>query len=155
MQLHFSLQSVLNYRHTRVEALEVELGQLQGEREKTLAFLESLRNRRRGLLDDMRLQQSGELDFLMLNQLKTNLKDAEARILKTQALLHEIEKAVVAKRAEMVAAKQEEEALVVLKNKEIERYQSELNRKENRLQDDIYIAQAFHHHQAGSSQANH
>lgn len=155
MAPRFSLQPVLDYRHTRVEALEVELGQLQGEREKTLEFMESLRNRRRGLLDDMRLQQSGELDFLMLNQMKTNLKSTEVRILKTQALLREIDKAITAKRAEMVAAKQEEEALVVLKNKEVERYQAELNRREIRQQDDIYIAQAFHHHQADSSQANH
>lgn len=155
MPPRFSLQPVLDYRHTRVEALEVELGQLQGEREKTLAFLESLRGRRRSLLDDMRSQQSGEIDFMMLNQMKTNLKAAEGKILKTQALLREIEKAITAKRAETVVAKQEEEALVVLKDKENERFQSELKRKENRLQDDIYIAQAFHHSRSDSGRANH
>ena len=83
---------------------------------------------------------------MLKNQLKTNLKGTEGRILKTQALLREIDKAISAKRADMVAAKQDEEALVVLKSKENERFVAEMNRRENRMQDDILSPRPFTTH---------
>jgi flagellar biosynthesis chaperone FliJ len=54
----------------------------------------------------------------------------------------ELARQVQAKQQELVAARQEEEVLVILKDKEVERYQAEQAQQENRLQDDIYIAQA-------------
>ena len=145
MAPRFSLQPVLDYRHTRVETLEVELGQLIQEREKALNFLESLRGRRRSHLDDLRKEQSGEINLSTLNQLKANLKATEERILKAQHLLREIDKAVSAKRQETISAKQDEEALNILRNKEVERFQIEQKSSEDRQQDDIYITQAFQH----------
>jgi flagellar biosynthesis chaperone FliJ len=67
----------------------------------------------------------------------------ESNIQEYQSLLAELESRLTAKKKEVVGARQNEEMLVILKNKEIERYQSQLSYQENHLQDDAYIAQAY------------
>jgi flagellar biosynthesis chaperone FliJ len=54
------------------------------------------------------------------------------------------------KRAELVAAKQSEETLEILKRKRHEVYLAEQLQIESRAQDDIYIAQAFRNQQQGA-----
>jgi flagellar export protein FliJ len=139
----FSLQPILDYRHNRVEVLEIELGQLLGFRQQTLASLEILFSHRSNLFEQLCRKQTGVIDFQAVNQIRTNLKMIERGIQEQQNLLVELESRLAAKQSEVVGAKQNEEMLVILKNKENERYQSELNYQENRLQDDAYIAQAY------------
>jgi flagellar export protein FliJ len=143
MRPHFSLQPVLDYRHTRVEALEVELGQLLSLLEQNTALHEVLRSERANLLESLYPLQTGDLDFALLNQMRVHIKLVEKKIEQQQHILHELERLCAEKRREMVQAKQEEEALITLRRKENERYQSELVRQEGRQQDDIYISQAF------------
>jgi flagellar export protein FliJ len=148
MALKFSLQSVLDYRHKRVEGLEVELGQLLSGLRQAQAFLERLHEFRAGLFEqlDRSLRgadsANGEMDLGAIGQMRSNLKLVEARIRQQNDHIRQLQAAVDAKRMEVVAAKQDEETLMTLKNKEIERYNAELLRAENRLVDDIYISQA-------------
>ena len=139
----FTLQPILDYRHNRVEVLEIELGQLLGFRQQTLASLEVLFSNQSNLFEQLSQKQQGVIDFQAVSQIRTNLRMIEKSIQEQQSLLVELERRVEAKQNEVVGAKQNEEMLVILKNKEIERHQSQLNYQENRLQDDAYIAQAY------------
>ena len=144
----FSLQPVLDFRHQHVEALEIELASLLAAQQKGITFLERLFSYQTHQIDELHSQQEGDLNLITINHLRTNLKTVEARIRQQQVFLAELAQQVENKRIEVVGAKQDEETLNTLKNKEMERFHAEQVRQENRLQDDIYIAQA--HRRAAS-----
>ncbi|MBP7690321.1 MAG: flagellar FliJ family protein [Anaerolineales bacterium] len=142
MPLEFALQSVLDYRHSRVEALEIQLGRLLFEQQQALQVREALQAERRQLFETMREKQAGTLDLPALAHLRFNLKHLEQRLARQEALLVELARRIEEGRAQVVAAKQEEEALVILKNKELERYLAEERKHENSQRDDLYIMRA-------------
>ncbi len=139
----FSLQPVLDYRQRRVEALEVELSQLQSEQQLGANFLDKLQDYQENLFKELQRQQNGDLDLTALNYLHANLRTVEDRIHKQQDFLKKLAAQVEEKRMEMINARQDEETLNKLKEKAFARYQEEQAREENRQQDDIYISQAF------------
>ncbi|MGB9640581.1 MAG: flagellar export protein FliJ [Anaerolineales bacterium] len=140
----FSLQPVLDYRETRVEILEIELGRLVQAQQRGLTFLEALQSSRDRILSELGKRQTGEIDLYLITRLHANLETVNERITEQLARLEEIKKQIFQKQQEIVIAKQDAEALVKLKDHEIDRYKKEEQKKENRLQDDIYIARAFH-----------
>lgn len=140
----FSLQPVLDYRHNHVEVLEVELGRLQQAQKRGQTFLEALQDSQGRIYEQLGECQQGDLDLFMLSRLRTSLRFVNERIVEQQQRLLEITEQVDAKRNEVITARQDEQALVTLKTKEIERFQFEQNQKDNRLQDDIYISRAYH-----------
>jgi len=139
----FSLQPVLDYRETRVEILEIELGRLVQSQQRGKTFLEALQSSRNRLLEEMGKQQVGDVDLFMLSRLRSNLQMVNQRIAEQEARLAELARQIGEKQEEIVLAKQDAEALYKLKEHEIERYRKEEAQRENRLQDDIYIARAF------------
>lgn len=140
----FSLQPVLDYRHTRVEMLEVELGRLHQAKLHGEEFLEALHNRRQLIFEELgQKQQQGEMDLLTISQLRGNLKTVGERIVRQKEHLQELSVLIRDKQNEVISAKQDEEALTTLKTHEVERYQVEQAEQEKRLQDDIYISQAY------------
>jgi flagellar export protein FliJ len=148
MPPEFSLQPLLNYRHNRVEAMEIQLARLIVEHRQAYNMRQALQQGRHELLEDMRLEKkkTGPLDLNALTQLTHNLKMLDRRISeqddKVAALQHQIED----QRVQLVEAKQEEESLVILRRKELDRFNAELNRRENAQRDDLYIARAYHQH---------
>jgi flagellar export protein FliJ len=138
----FSLQSVLDYRHSRVEMLEVELGRLLHVQQQAQTFLESLQDGRARILDQLGSSQQGDLDLFLISRLRSSLNTVNERITQQKVRLLELSQQVQVKRNEVVAARQKEETLAILKGKEIERFETEQAQQENRLQDVIYIAQA-------------
>lgn len=147
MPRKFSLQPVLDYRHSLVETMEVELAGLQAEKKRAVELLDKLYAFKEQLFQDLQDQQNGEMDLQAIGHSRSNLKTVEDLIRQQTKTIEELEKRVQAKNAEVIEAKQEEETLVTLKNKEEERFKVEQARKESQLQDDIYIAQA---HRRGS-----
>lgn len=143
MPPRFSLQPVLDFRHSRLEALEVELGRLLAAHQRSRASLETLRAAQNSLFDQLLRQQMGEIDLVKIDQLRANLKVVQQGITERKAELEELARQIRDKRAEVVEAKQDEEILETLKSKEAERYLAEQDHKELRRQDDIYIAQAY------------
>ncbi len=141
----FSLQPVLDYRETRVEILEIELGRLLQAQQRGITFLEALESSRDHILEELGKKQTGEIDLYLITRLHSNLDTVNERIVEQQTRLIEIAQQIKEKQQEIVNAKQDAEALVKLKEHEIERYKKEEQKKENRLQDDIYIARAYHH----------
>lgn len=151
MALEFSLQTVLDYRHSRVEALEIQLGRVLYEQQQAQRLWEALQENQRALFAEIRQKQAGTLDLAAIAQLRFNLKHLEQRLAQQAARLAELARQVDEARARLVAAKQAEEALVVLKNKELERYQAEVHRIENSQRDDLYIMRAHHRRASGSA----
>lgn len=139
----FSLQPVLDYRHKVLESLEIELGGLLQSQKNGAQFLQKLQDHQKQLFEELHHQQDGIIDLQAVTHLRSNLRAVEERIQRQVSFLAKLERDIEQKRAEVVEAKQDEETLATLKSKEIERYKAEQARQENRLQDDIYIAQAF------------
>jgi flagellar export protein FliJ len=145
----FALQNVLDVHHSRVEALEVELGRLLALRLENENLLHSLRNAKNELMVKLEEAQTGEIDLFAISSLRSNILTTDKRI---EAALDEqdrLEQAIRQKQQELVAAKQDEEVLQILKRKGIESYNAEVALKESRTQDDIYIAQAFRQRHEG------
>lgn len=139
----FSLQTVLDVRHSRVESLEIDLGRLQQERLQKENYLQTLYVAQDELYAKLHEKMTGVLDLVELNMLRANINQLGSRIEKTNLSIAQLEQAVELKRQELVDAKKEEESLKVLKNKEIERFQEEEKEKEKRFMDDVYISQGF------------
>jgi flagellar export protein FliJ len=140
----FSLQSVLDYRHSQVEALEIEFGKIVAARQEKETRLENLRSVHEDLCLQLYRSQTGEMDLFLIQHLQarlTQIREAAAQVCRE---IEELKRIQEAKRQEMVAARQSEETLGILKGKEIERFRLEQNAQENRMQDDLYIARGFH-----------
>ena len=143
MSPRFSLQNVLEFRHQKVELLEVELGKLMAARQDAELHLAALQEFHRGLLEQLGLAQSGEIDLVRMNLLRLNIAQVIGYIEKVTLELKQLARDIEAKRAQLVSAKQSEETLEILKRRRFELYAAEELQVESRAQDDIYIAQAF------------
>jgi flagellar export protein FliJ len=139
----FSLQSVLDYRTTIVETLEIELGVLLRDRSQLKETLYLLERKEQHLWQELIQEQIGDLDLIRIDQLQSHLEDLEEHKHQLLARLKTVAAAIHAKREELVAAKQDEEVLEIIKDKEIERFYQQVKKHEQKVQDDIYIAQAY------------
>ena len=139
----FSLQSVLNIRHSRVEALEIGLGELLANHKKAEALLVSLQVQQNHLFEQLLDQQKAEMDLFKVTHIRSNIVTVDEQIRRAKMAVEELVKKILQRRQEIIIAKQAEEILDTLKNKEIERYMAEQTQVEGRSQDDIYIAQAY------------
>lgn len=143
----FSLQSILDIRHGKVELIEIELGKMLTVHQKTQLLHLSLQEFQVKLLDQLSAAQSGDIDLFKIGMLRLNILDAAKRI---EVVAAELEKQIWQiknKRVELIEAKQAEETLEILKRKRYEAYLVEQIQFESREQDDIYIAQAFRNNQ--------
>lgn len=138
----FSLQPVLDYRHSRVERLEIELGNLQKEELECRKLLETLLLNQSQLSNKLSECLKGEVDLVNVRHLQSELNAVSNRIKIQKKLLQSLENQVNAKQSELIKAKQDEETLELLKEKELEQFLALEARKEMRLQDDIYNAKA-------------
>lgn len=139
----FSLQPVLDYRHNRVEVLEVELGRLLQTQKRGQTILEALHDSRGRIINQLKDGQQGDIDLFLVSRLRSSLNNINERITQQETYLVELNYQVQEKRNEVISAKQDDEALQTLKDREVQRYKAEQVQKENRLQDDIYISRAF------------
>jgi flagellar export protein FliJ len=114
------------------------------------ALLETLHIMRQKLLDSLQEQQRGEMDLVLVQHLRGNVTTVGQQIANVQVELKALEAKLEAKRQELVGARQDEETLDTLKEKEIERYRLEEAQKESSLQDDVYIARTYHQRHMGA-----
>jgi flagellar protein FliJ len=147
MPPNFSLQSILDYHHSRVEILEVELGKLLQSHKEMTDLLNQLNFDQERLLINLKEAQSGELNLQKIAQTRFNIKKVQSDIEKQKALLQLLVQAVEAKRLELIEAKQDEAVFDKLKEKELERFIEKQNSLERIQQDDIYTSKA--HRQKG------
>jgi flagellar export protein FliJ len=138
----FSLQNVLDYRHSKVEKLEVIFSRIQNQllssREK-LATMESEKTR---LLEELGSHQSGDLDLQAILQARSYLKRLQKGIDRQLQEINRLKLETENARINLIQAKQDEAALEKLSEKELQVYTDKANMREKLQQDDIYISQA-------------
>lgn len=136
----FSLQSVLDYRHSRVEVLEVELGRLnQLRQEKLDAIAQNIANQERAY-HQMGVYQSGDIDLLAVQQTQRYLSSLFVQLKKLESELVKLEERIESKRLEVVQAKKDEAVLENLREREIMVFKEKLFMQEKQQQDDIYTS---------------
>ncbi|MEN6436115.1 MAG: flagellar FliJ family protein [Anaerolineaceae bacterium] len=143
----FALQNVLDIRHSKVEAIEIQLGRTQKQ-------LLSLQDRKTALLDmkdrhlqEMYIRMQDEINVFQLDILRSNVSTIDNSTKQIDADINETQKKISQIRVNLVTAKQDEETLEILKEKEIEKFKEEIKRIENKQQDDVYISLAYKNHQ--------
>lgn len=142
--MKFSLQSVLDVRHSRLEAVELEMAQAQATRAQQAAALLALEERHSALLEDLRRLQSRQtLDLGALAFTRNALARTEQQIREQKIRLAEAEARVDKVREALIAAKQDEETLIALKEKAAEAELREQNRLAEAEVDDLNIARAY------------
>ena len=138
----FSLQSVLDYHHRRVEIIEGELGRLMQAKLEALEVLENLNLEQERMLVELSELQSGEMDLSSITQTRFNLRRTQNDIEKQEYIIQSFEKLIQSKQVELVQAKQDEAVFEKLKEKEMAKFMERVNFQEKILQDDIYISKA-------------
>ncbi|MDD5369950.1 MAG: flagellar FliJ family protein [Anaerolineaceae bacterium] len=138
----FSLQSVMDYRHSQVEALEIELGRLLAVQRESQARLDSLGSLHNHLCGQLQQIQSGDLDLFLVKSLHGNINQVREAIVQATFDLRELEQLVETKRQQVISSRQSEETLGILKSKETDRFKADQARQELILQDDVYITRA-------------
>ncbi|HEX7556423.1 MAG TPA: flagellar export protein FliJ [Leptolinea sp.] len=142
MPPRFSLQNVLEFRHSKVEKLEVIFGRIQNQLLKAREQLAVLENEKQHLLQELGSFQSGDLDLQKILQARTFLKRMQKGVDRQKIEIVHISEEVEKARMALVQAKQDEIALEKLSQKELQVYIDKDNLREKQQQDDIYISQA-------------
>lgn len=139
MRVRFSLQPVLDYRASVVEALEIALAQImraQAEAEARLAALEAQES---DLIAEIARRQRGLLDLAALAAGRARLRRVQEQVRQQMEAVEHLRAQAAAKRAELVTAMQDEKILEKLKEREQTRLDAELARAEGRERDDLYV----------------
>jgi flagellar export protein FliJ len=139
----FSLQTVLDVRHSRVEALEIELSELNMARREGEVMLSQLNEQQAALFAQLHVEQSGNLDLVKIDLLRSNVVQNHEKINQVKEALAMLAEKIETKRLEVVAARQAEETLAILKRKEIDQFNLDQATRDSREQDDIYISKAY------------
>lgn len=143
MSPRFTLQSVLDYHHNRVELLEMELGRLRHEAHEVQLQIDYCRGRRQGLFDEARQQQNNFMDMDAVLRMRQHIQQVERKLAQHEHAHADLTQQIAAQLEKVVAARQDEATLKKLKDKELEAYLAELARREDAQRDDIYISQAY------------
>jgi flagellar export protein FliJ len=146
----FSLQNVLDSRRTRVEMIEIELGKLLADLSRSETRLADLIQLRASLMEKLKFILQDDLDLFKVDCTRADIRLTGDLIKQTEVVRANLIQAVAAKRGLLVAARQAEEALNILKNKMIDEYNQEQAMRESRAQDEIYIARAYRDQTAGA-----
>jgi|WetSurMetagenome_2_1015567.scaffolds.fasta_scaffold222248_2 flagellar export protein FliJ len=139
----FSMQTILDYHHSRVDLLELELSQLLQTKREILGALDSLFTDLDRLYQELTNFQMGEMDLKFISQSRFNIKKTQTNIEKHKEQLVVVDKAIETKQKEIIQARQDEAVFDKLKEKEMGRFEEKIKRQENILQADIYITQAY------------
>lgn len=138
----FSLQNVLDYRHSKVEKLEVVLGRLQNQLQSAREKLATMEQEKQRLMVELGSYQKGDLNLQKILQARTFLKRIQKGMDRQKEEIEHLKLEAENARVELVQAKQDEAALEKLSQKELQIYTERANLREKQQQDDIYISQA-------------
>ncbi|NMB53311.1 MAG: flagellar export protein FliJ [Leptolinea sp.] len=138
----FSLQNVLDYRHSKVEKLEVVLGHLQNQLQNAREQLAAIEVQKQSLLVELGSYQHGDLNMQKILQARSFLKKIQKGIDRQKIEIERLAVETENARLALVQAKQDEIALEKLSQKELQVYTDRVNMREKQQQDDIYISQA-------------
>jgi flagellar export protein FliJ len=138
----FSLQNVLDYRHSKVEKLEVIFGRTQNQLLLAKEQLAVMQSERDTLLKDLGSYQNGDLNLQKILQARTFLKRVQKSMDRQKLEIDRLSVEAENARLALIQAKQDEVALEKLSQKELQVFTDKDNLREKQQQDDIYISQA-------------
>jgi flagellar export protein FliJ len=138
----FSLQNVLDYRHSKVEKLEVIFGRTQNQLLLAKEQLVAMESERNTLLKDLGSYQNGDLNLQKILQARTFLKRVQKSMDRQKLEIARLSVEAENARLALITAKQDEVALEKLSQKELQVFTDKDNMREKQQQDDIYISQA-------------
>lgn len=139
----FSLQTVLDVRHSRAEALEVEFGRLLAKEQQLYNEIDRLESAREVLMGNLHTQMTGEMDLFAVAHIRADINHHIGLINNCHLSLLKLQNDIEKKRRELVSARQAEETLDILKRKEIQRFKQLEIEHENKEQDDVYISRNY------------
>lgn len=138
----FSLQGILDYRHSRVEVLEVILGKTMQDHQNAIDALHDLEVEQQRLFLEMAESQKGELDLKALAHTRLMAKKIQGMITRQQDEIRRLAEEVEKARKNLVQAKQDEQVMVALSEKELLKFTEKQHLQDKQLQDDVYISKA-------------
>lgn len=139
----FSLQTVLDVRHSRAETLEVEFSKLLVQEQHIFHQIETLENTKESLMSKLSERMTGDMDLFVMAHLRANINQHTNTIENYHLALAKLQIEIEGKRRQLISARQAEETLDILKKKEIKRIKEQELLHENKEQDDIYISRNF------------
>jgi flagellar export protein FliJ len=138
----FSLQGILDYRHSRVEVLEVVLSRAMQAHQDAVDVLTGLEVEQGRLLQEMAESQKGELDLKALSHTRMMSKKIQGMIAKQNEEINRLAGEVEKARQSLIQAKQDEQVMVTLSEKELLKFTEKQYLLDKQQQDDVYISKA-------------
>jgi len=120
MAPRFNLQNVLDIRHSRVESLEIALSELQIKLLRAQEALATQQERQAALLVRLSEAQQGALDLVEINLLHFDILQTDQQVKMAARAVDVAQVEADNKRKELIAARQDEETLQILKRNRIE-----------------------------------
>lgn len=139
----FSLQTVLDVRHNRAEALEIEFSKLLHREKLIFGEIETLENNKQSLMFKLHEQMTGDMDLFTVAHLRNNINQHTTAVENCHLALANLQVEIESKRRQLVSARQAEETLDILKRNEIKKFKEKEILHENKEQDDVYISRNF------------
>jgi flagellar export protein FliJ len=132
----------LDYRHSKVEKLEVILSQIQNQLHAARGRMTKLEIEKQKQMQELGAHQSGNLDLQTILQARTYLKRLQRSMERQQTEINRLSIEAENARIALIESKQDEAALEKLSEKELQIFTDKVNLREKQQQDDIYISQA-------------
>lgn len=138
MKFKFRLETVLKHRKTLRDLAQKDLGQAEFVLQEHFNFIDSLYKK----IDDSRQQSSGEnkkpsMNLFFLNNTENYILSIQGKIKVARNQSRELIRIVEEKRDALVEKAKEFKAIELLKEKQFKEFQLELNKKEQKEQDDL------------------
>jgi flagellar FliJ protein len=131
-KFHFSLETVLDYKDQVLESLQEEHALLLAQVRDQEEVLEALWHDYRACNEEYRTKKQTGMTVLEATTYQHGLRALEAEIQKETQRLEDLRRQAEAKRAQVVAAKQETSSLEKLKEKKLDAYQKAAAKSEER-----------------------
>lgn len=136
----FPLQSILKFKSSAVDTLEVEFGQLKIAHQNQVDALQNLQQVKNQEMDVLQqLQQNGALDCQAIQWQQQHLQVIQTQMVQQTARLEEAQLQLEVKRQELVETIQDQKTLENLRDRYQANQSQELRRREANTIDDIVI----------------
>lgn len=138
-KFQFSLETVLDYRQQILDALKVEHGILLAKLNQQEEVLKSVEHRYALTNEEFRDKKSAGLTIAGIRSYQTGLHVLEQEIKRETEKLEVLRQLEVEKRAQLVESKIDAASLELLREKKLQTYHQELQKKEEHFIDELVI----------------
>ena len=136
-KFRFSLETVLDYKQQVLEALQAEHGAILAQVRDQENLLARLEENYYALNQEFTQRKMEGIAILDAMQYEQYLRAAERAIEEAEAVLEDLRRQEEAKRAQVVAAKQDTSSLEKLKEKKLELYNKAVQKSEEAMIDEF------------------